>query len=423
MGGELDKDQQDAGRPRRSTNSAAGDTAVALLTGGGDKAYAFGLATELVARGAQVDLIGSDDLDSPEFRNNPRLKFLNLRGDQRPDAGLVTKALRISKFYAKLFRYAASAQPKIFHILWNNKFQLLDRTLCMVYYKSVGRKVVLTAHNVNAAKRDGNDSVLNRLSLQTQYRLCDHIFVHTEKMKEQLIQWFSVRPKRITVIPFGINNAVPMTDLTFGEAKQRLGIQDDEKAILFFGRIAPYKGLEYLIAAFQQIQGRCGNCKLIVAGKPDRGCDEYWAVLRELIERDVRAGRVLLRAEFIPDEDTEVYLKAADVLVLPYRYIYQSGILFLSYSFGLPVVAANVGSLKDDIVEGQTGFVFKAEDPADLGRAIEAYFASDLYKELSKRRQAIQEYARQRHSWGVVGQKTMSIYAGLLGAPSMGRSR
>ena len=60
-------------------------------------------------------------------------------------------------------------------------------------------------------------------------------------------------------------------------------------------------------------------------------------------------GRVLLRADYIPDDETEIYFKAADVLVLPYRQIYQSGVLFLGYSFGLPVLAADVGSLKDEM--------------------------------------------------------------------------
>ena len=99
----------------------------------------------------------------------------------------------------------------------------------------------------------------------------------------------------------------------------------------------------------------------------------------------MQRGRVLLRADFIPDDETEVYFKAADVLVLPYRHIYQSGVLFLGYSFGLPVLAADVGSLKDEIVEGKTGFVFRPEDPVDLARAIERYFASDLYADLNSR--------------------------------------
>src|SRR5262249_19308088 len=135
------------------------------------------------------------------------------------------------------------------------------------------------------------------------------------------------------------------------------------------------------------------------------------------------AGRIVLRAEFIPDAETEIYFKAADVLVLPYKHIYQSGILFLAYSFGLPVLAADVGSLKDDIVEGQTGFVFRPEDPADLTKTIERYFASDLYADLDNRRQQIRDYATERHSWDVVGRMTMDVYAGLLHIPSGSMNR
>jgi glycosyltransferase involved in cell wall biosynthesis len=395
-------------------SAAAHCTAVALLTGGGDRHYAFGLATDLISKGATLDLIGSDELECPEFLNNGRLNFLNLRGDQRPDAGLLRKALRISTYYARLMCYAVTAKPRIFHILWNNKFELFDRTLCMLYYKFLRKRIVLTAHNVNAGKRDGNDTILNRLSLRIQYRLADHIFVHTEKMKLELIEGFDVQPRRITIIRFGINNAVSNTALTPGEAKQRLGIGNAERVILFFGRITPYKGLEYLITTFQQMLARADSCRLIIAGRPERGCEGYWSAIRETIQQDVQSGRVLLRAHFIPDDELEVYFKAADVLALPYRHIYQSGVLFLSYSFGLPVLAADVGSLKDDIVEGRTGFVFKPEDPVDLARTIETYFASDLYRDLIKRRQDIQNYVRQRHSWDAAGQATMGVYAHLL---------
>jgi glycosyltransferase involved in cell wall biosynthesis len=218
----------------------------------------------------------------------------------------------------------------------------------------------------------------------------------------------------VTVIPFGINNAVPNTDLTPRDAKRRLGIREGERTILFFGRIAPSKGLEYLIAAFQQIVAWGEDYRLIIAGRPDK-CEKYWRAIRETLHDDVQRKRVLLRAEFIPDDETEVSFKAADVLVLPYRHIYQSGVLFLAHSFGLPVLAADVGSLKDDIVEGKTGFVFRPEDPVDLAKTIERYFASDLFAELNSRRQEIRDYATKRHSWDVVGEMTQDVYTRLQG--------
>src|ERR1700723_750647 len=416
MNSKSDEDCQRAGGlPNLTAPRVAHQIAVALLTGGSDRPYVFGLTTSLMSKGATLDLIGSDELDCPEFYGKPGVNFLNLRGSQRPDATFASKISRVSMYYAKLIRYAATAKPRVFHILWNNKFESFDRTLLMLYYKLLGKKIVLTAHNVNIAARDHNDSAFNRLTLRIQYRLADHIFVHTEMMKSELVQAFGVQQTRATVIPFGINNSVPNTDLTPGEARKRLGIRCDEKTILFFGRIKPYKGLEYLMAASRRLPAKHDDYRLLVVGSLDTlNGEQYNNAIREAIRADVPGVRTLLRAEFVPDNDIEIYFKAADVLVLPYTDIYQSGVLFLAHSFGLPVLAADVGSLKDDIVGGKTGFVFRPQDPVDLARTIEQYFTSDLYADLDGRRPQIKDYTKERHSWDVVGRMTMSVYAGLL---------
>jgi len=111
----------------------------------------------------------------------------------------------------------------------------------------------------------------------------------------------------------------------------------------------------------------------------------------------------------------ELYFKAADVLVLPYKEIFQSGVLFLAYSFGLPVIATDVGSFREDIVEGYTGFLCKPSDPIDMARAIEAYFASDLFKDLKVRRQELKDYVNANHSWRAVAELTREAYAQILG--------
>src|SRR5204863_1416550 len=133
-----------------------------------------------------------DDLDVPQLRGAARVNFLNLRGDQRPDASLFRKASRILTYYWRLVRYAATAQPKVFHILWNNKFELFDRTVLMLYYRLLGKRIAFTAHNVNAGKRDSKDTFLNKVSLSFQYKLANHIFVHTAKMKRQYVEAFAV---------------------------------------------------------------------------------------------------------------------------------------------------------------------------------------------------------------------------------------
>ena len=100
-------------------------TAVALLTGGGDRPYAFGLAKALMSKGTVIDLIGSDDLDCPAFHGKRGVNFLNLRGSTQTGVSFIRKVFRVLMYYAKLIRYASTAKPKIFHILWNNKFESL----------------------------------------------------------------------------------------------------------------------------------------------------------------------------------------------------------------------------------------------------------------------------------------------------------
>jgi len=389
------------------------DSKVALLTGGGDKPYALGLATVLASDGILLDFIGSDDLNVPEVLDNPRVNFLNLRGDQSREASLPMKIGRVAAYYWRLIHYAATAKPKVFHILWNNKFELFDRTLLMLYYELLGKKVVLTLHNVNRGKRDSNDSWLNRFSLKIQYSLSDHILVHTEKMKRELLSDFDIQESKVSVIPFGINNTVPNTALTTLKAKQRLGVSSNDKTILFFGNIAPYKGLEYLISAFIELATKDESCRLIIVGKP-KGSDRYWNQIHQAIAGSPIRDRITERIEYIPDEETELFFKAADVLILPYTYVFQSGVLFLGYSFGLPVIAADVGTLKEDIIEGKTGFTFKPQNSSDLASVISRYFESELFRNLETRRAEIRAYANERYSWDKVAAVTTAIYSNLL---------
>jgi D-inositol-3-phosphate glycosyltransferase len=389
---------------------------IGLLTGCQDRPYAFGLAMALVSEGVNVDVIGSDEIDSPELHTTPNLRFRNFRGSQRNHTNFAEKLAKLVVYYAKLIRYAARSNPKILHILWNNKFEFFDRTILMLYYKVMGKRIALTAHNVNQARRDAKDSWLNRATLRIQYQLCDHIFVHTRKMKVELCQDFGVAEKAVAVIRHPVNDAFPDTELTPAEAKRLLGLRDNEKAILFFGRIRPYKGIEYLLDAFRLLLAdEKANYRLIVAGEPKKGSEEYLHEIQQSVKRDFSQGQVILKIQFIPDAEMEVYLKGGDVLVLPYKEIFQSGVLFLAYSFGLPVVATDVGSFREEIVEGSTGFLCQPGDPAELARALETYFASDLYRNLKTRRTELKDYANANHSWQAVAKLTWNAYAKMLG--------
>ncbi|HEX9156654.1 MAG TPA: glycosyltransferase, partial [Syntrophales bacterium] len=182
---------------------------------------------------------------------------------------------------------------------------------------------------------------------------------------------------------------------------------------LFFGVITPYKGLEVLLRATAALRSGQGPVKLIIAGKVDKGFETYWEALQALMETHDLKGLLVERIGYIPDGDVEVYFKAADVLVLPYKHIYQSGVLFLAFHFGLPVIASDVGSLREYVTEDRTGFVCRPEDPDDLAGTIERYFGSPLYKDLELTRREIIRRAARDYSWDAIGQKTAAVYGAL----------
>ena len=124
--------------------------------------------------------------------------------------------------------------------------------------------------------------------------------------------------------------------------------------------------------------------------------------------------RVIEKIEYVPDETIELYFKAADVLILPYTHVFQSGVLFLGYSFGLPAIVADVATLKQEIIEGQTGFVFRPQDSFDLASKADEYFKSDLFSNLENTRSQIKQYANDRYSWSKVAEITTAVYSNFL---------
>jgi len=384
---------------------------VALLTGGIDKHYASGLWQTLAALGLSIDVICNPEMAPDQFSVPPNPRFLKLYASPEVHRSKTAKLLTFICVYLRLMLYASTASAEVFHVLWNYRIPTFDRTILLLYFKMLGKRVVFTAHNINAAARDGVDSFLNRFTLRFQYRNVDQIFVHTELMKRQLIDLFGVREQKISIIPFGTYNMVPQSSLTSAEAKKRLGLNQSDKAVLFFGRIAPYKGIDLLVNAFLQIASKNAQYRLIIAGEPMRDAQSQWRAVQVEIEQSTLAQSVIQHSRFIADDEIELYFKAADVLALPYTQIFQSGVLFMSYSFGLPVIGADVGSFADDIVDGETGFVCRPNDPEDLARTIETYFCSDLFKKLDERRGRIRRSIGAIHSWDDAGRKTAEVYS------------
>jgi len=124
------------------------------------------------------------------------------------------------------------------------------------------------------------------------------------------------------------------------EARQRLHVQPSETALLLFGGIRPYKGVSDVLDVFDEARLREPRLRLLVAGQPGR-----FLGVQKLTERFLAHPHVTANFEFVPDDELQVWQRAADVAVLPYPHVLNSGAFQLALSFGLPVIAPRAGSL------------------------------------------------------------------------------
>jgi glycosyltransferase involved in cell wall biosynthesis len=178
------------------------------------------------------------------------------------------------------------------------------------------------------------------------------------------------------------------------EARAVLGFAPDRVVILFFGLVRRYKGLDLLVQAMGLLPE---NYVLLAAG-------ENYGSEREL-ERDAGGlgGRIIRHDRFIPDSEVGLYFRAADIVALPYRSATQSGVAQIALAFGKPLVATDVGSLREILDPGSTGELAPVPEPACLAEALSR--CSGLLKdpELEER---VRSFSR-RFSWDVYTQKLL----------------
>lgn len=248
------------------------------------------------------------------------------------------------------------------------------------------------------------------------YTIVDRIIVHTPKMKEYLCSLFHISPEKVVVIPHGINIRVWKKGTTHIEARRQLCIEPTAHVVLFFGQIDEYKGVEILIDAAGLLVKEDPSIMLIIAGKPRRQSD-YVSKLRTQAAKRLTERNVKLKLQFIPVDEVETYFTAADCVVLPYKRIFQSGVIFLAYRFGVPIIATDVGSFREDIIDGVTGFICNPDDVEDMAAKLRIFFKSDLFRQRETTRAHISKLAEQKYSWIDIGRQTYKVYTSLVKRP------
>jgi beta-1,4-mannosyltransferase len=273
-------------------------------------------------------------------------------------------------------------RPRVVHLHWTHQFlggaDVTPGPIRRVRFlgqlrilRWMGVRLVWTIHNLGSHEGAGSHQELavhRRL-----FELCDDVICHCEAAAESAVKAYGLGPalrRRLHVIPHGSYVAAYPNTLSRSQARLRLGFPPDARVFLFFGAIRAYKGVDELLGAFRTLDQ--ADVRLLVAGAPRRPGDAVRV-------RDAAAidDRVTLRLEYIPGDEIEVLLNAADVVVLPFRDILTSGSMILAMSFGRAIIAPRMGCLPDTLPPGG-GVLYDADDPDALAAAMRAALACDL---------------------------------------------
>jgi glycosyltransferase involved in cell wall biosynthesis len=345
--------------------------------------YVIGFAKGLAANGVEFTVVSSDE-------NEPRLiaagiPQINIRGSVDPGRPKWKKALNLARYYAHLFRLIFRHRGFTVHFngLFTNRIILFDGIFLPLWIRLWSKRFVYTAHNVLPHDRDNNRFFF--WVYRCIYAFPNDIIAHTTKVADQLRSEFYVRPSRITVISIGLNEEIEETHLSPEEARKLLGFPREGQIGLFFGKVEPYKGVDRLADAWGMV--RTPATWLLIAGWCPDTC--YAQRVHSAIASSPRKESIQWREGFVANDLVAVWLRACNVVVMPYRNIYQSGVVFLCLRFGVPVVATDVGSLSE-FIDSESGIIAQTNDPAGIATALDQFFSDPARfrrEEIAKRAQ------------------------------------
>ena len=267
--------------------------------------------------------------------------------------------------------------------------------------RRAGARVLFLCHNVLPHERSHLDAALVRLGLGA----ADAFLVQSAGDLETLAKLYPSRPRAHTPHPAYTFFARGTTD----RGRSRAVLQLDGPVVLFFGLVRAYKGLDVLLHAVAQARERV-PITLVVAGEFYEERKPYDELVRRLGLEDA----VRIHDRYIPNEDVEMYFRAADLVVLPYRSATQSGIAQIALGFEIPVIVTRTGGLPEVIREGETGFVVPPENPAALATALADFFIQDRVARL---RPHLRD-AADAFSWATM-RRSVEQLGTTLGLPSL----
>jgi glycosyltransferase involved in cell wall biosynthesis len=357
--------------------------------------YDHALCRALAGAGAEVELYTSRFAHGPVApAEGYQRRETFYRAAARVRGARARRAVKLAEHVPDMLRYRRAAlAADVVHFQWL-AVQHLDGRLLPGRRSASGarRALVLTAHDILPREaRPGQRAAQRRL-----YEHFDAIVVHSEHGRQRLTGELGVERGRVHVIPHGVLEHLARE--TGSRAAAQPPFATDEPVVLCFGLMRPYKGIDLLLEAWRGIEG----AELWIAGAPRMDI----SALRASAPPGVR-----FVPRYIGDDELPAYFRRAELVVLPYREIDQSGVLFTALAFAKPLLLSDVGGFPEVAATGAAR-TFPAGDVRALHDALRELLDD------SRARSAMSTHARTllagAYSWQEIARQTLELYKRLL---------
>lgn len=337
---------------------------------GGLAAFNEHLARGFIKAGDEVSLY-TFSLQYPSFLFPGKTQYSE---DPAPD-GLNIKVCinSINPFnWFKVAKMIRSSQPDLVICpFWLPFMGPCLGTIMKLISKNKQLKRISVMHNIIPHEQRWGDTFLARYFVKQ----AQAFVVMSAAVGKDLQQFVDEQP--ISLIPHPIyDHYGPLS--TKNKSSVLLELDPEQHYVMFFGFIRKYKGLDILLKAMADVRIQSLKIKLIVAGEYYEEAQFYLDLIDEL----GIAEQVILKTEYIANEEVRHYFAMADLLVQPYRTATQSGISQMAYHFEKPMLVTKVGGLPEIVSHGNSGYVVEPNNHVVVADAIVDFYTNNRKVEL-----------------------------------------
>ncbi len=268
--------------------------------------------------------------------------------------------------------------------------------------------LLMTEHNPQPLAAMGG--FYTRLTMRLAWRNAHHFIVHGATCRQALLQ-AGIAAEKISVNRHGSFAAF--------DQQRYLELAEEKHTVLFFGELRPNKGIFRLAELARTVRSLVPRAKFLVAGKCTRLPKRTdMAKVRAAIDMLKASSGFEVHEGYVPDEQVEYFFRRSALVILPYDEASQSGVIPLAYAFRKPVVAYDVGDLRENIIAGETGTLVPSGEEENFARAVAQLLQDEpLRRDLGQR---AHEWASRELSWDHIARRTLQDYHRMLASNQEG---